>query len=84
MNLDRYPTSFVDRMLSGPMAHWKHEHCFREVAAGVELTDILTYAHQPGWQGILSRLVFDGPALRALFRYRHWRTHHALRHLSRG
>src|SRR5512141_2960240 len=33
------PTSFIDRMLAGPMASWQHEHRFRAVDQGVELTD---------------------------------------------
>ncbi len=72
------PTSFVDRMMAGPMASWQHEHRFRAVDQGVELTDEITFAHKAGWRGILTRLVFDGLPLRFLFWYRHWRTRRAL------
>lgn len=68
------PTSFIDRMIKGPMAQWKHEHIFRETDGGVELTDKLTFIHKSGWRGLVSRLMFDGLALRFLFWYRHWRT----------
>lgn len=71
-------TSFSDRMLRGPMAEWRHEHIFRPVEGGAELLDRLTFAHQPGWRGILTRLLFDGLPLRLLFLYRHWRTRRAL------
>ena len=70
--------SFTDRMAKGPMAHFVHQHIFEELASGVALTDRITLAHRPGWRGILTRLVFDGPALRLLFMYRHWRTRRAL------
>lgn len=72
-------TSFVDRMIAGPMAYWVHEHIFREVAGGVELTDHITLAHKAGIAGLLTRLIFDGLPLRILFVYRHWRTRMALR-----
>lgn len=67
-------TSFADRMVSGPMAYWHHEHIFHEVEGGVELTDRVTLAHQPGLQGFFTRLMFDGLPLRLLFFYRHLRT----------
>jgi len=72
-------TSFIDRQLRGPMAIWEHQHIFQPVAGGVELIDHIMLAHKPGWQGIFSRLIFDGPALRFLFIYRHLRTRLALR-----
>ncbi len=72
------PTSFIDRMMAGPMASWQHEHRFRAVDQGVELTDEIMFTHKPGWRGILTRLVFDGLPLRFLFWYRHRRTKLAL------
>ena len=71
-------TSFVDRMIEGPMAVWVHQHSFRPVEGGVELKDQITLAHPPGWRGLLTRLFFDGLPLRLLFVYRHWRTRQAL------
>ncbi len=70
--------SFVDRMIKGPMALWVHQHIFRQVASGVELTDRISLVHPAGWRGLLTRLVFDGLPLRLLFLYRHWRTKRAL------
>ena len=67
-------TSFADLQTRGPMAHWRHEHIFREVAGGVELTDRVTLAHKSGLMGVFTRLAFDGLPLRILFAYRHWRT----------
>jgi ligand-binding SRPBCC domain-containing protein len=68
------PTSFIDRMIDGPMAVWEHQHIFRDVPGGVELTDHVTFAHKPGLPGLFTRLMFDGPPLSFLFFYRHLRT----------
>jgi ligand-binding SRPBCC domain-containing protein len=68
------PTSFIDRMIVGPMAEWEHQHLFHEVAGSVQLIDRVTFVHKNGWRGWLSRLLFDGLALRFLFWYRHRRT----------
>ncbi len=72
------PDSFADAQVKGPLAYWRHEHIFREVAGGVELTDRVTLAHRRGLIGLLTRLAFDGIPLRLLFAYRHWRTRRAL------
>lgn len=66
--------SFQDRMMRGPMQFWLHQHIFREVPGGVELTDHLEYQHQAGLQGILTRLLFGGLPLQLLFFYRHLQT----------
>jgi ligand-binding SRPBCC domain-containing protein len=78
------PTAFVDQMVVGPLASWQHEHRFRTVSQGVELTDEITYAHKPGWRGVLTRLAFDGLPLRMVFRYRHWRTRRAVERPPHG
>lgn len=69
------PTSFADEMVRGPMAYWRHEHIFREVPGGVELTDRVEYEHRSsGFWAIFTRLFFSGLPLRVLFFYRHLRT----------
>lgn len=73
------PDSFADVQMHGPMAYWRHEHIFRDVPGGVELTDRVTLAHKPGLWGIFTRLAFDGLPLRILFAFRHLRTGRALR-----
>ena len=35
---------FVDVQLHGPYALWRHEHVFRDVPGGTELTDRVSYA----------------------------------------
>jgi ligand-binding SRPBCC domain-containing protein len=71
-------SSFIDRMLKGPMAAWEHLHSFHPVEGGIELIDHIRLAHPSGWKGMLTRLIFDGLPLRFLFLYRHWRTRRAL------
>jgi ligand-binding SRPBCC domain-containing protein len=66
--------SFSDTLFEGPLAHWEHQHIFTATQDGVELIDRIALAHKAGWRGRLSRLMFDGAALRLLFYYRHWRT----------
>lgn len=70
--------SFIDRQLVGPMAFWEHQHIFRAVMDGVELTDHVTLEHKPGLAGLFTRLMFDGIPLQIFFFYRHLRTRLAL------
>ncbi|RYZ22996.1 MAG: hypothetical protein EOO16_06700 [Chitinophagaceae bacterium] len=37
------PRYFVDEQRKGPYAMWHHEHHFREIPGGVEMTDIIHY-----------------------------------------
>ena len=75
-------SSFIDRMMRGPMAEWEHQHIFRPTIDGVELSDQVTFVHDLGWRGWLTRMAFDGLALRFLFWYRHWRTARECRKLA--
>lgn len=67
-------TAFVDRMIKGPLAYWRHEHIFEPTENGVRLTDRITIGHKPGLAGLFTRMAFDGLPLRLLFVYRHLRT----------
>lgn len=68
-------TSFTDRMLSGPVERWEHQHIFKAVEGGVELTDHVEIVHRSGgFWALFSRLFFAGLPLRMLFFYRHLRT----------
>lgn len=78
-------TSFVDRTLRGPVESWVHQHIFREVPGGVELTDRITIAHRKGgFWGLFTRLFFGGLPLRFLFVYRHLRTRLGVRAYPAG
>jgi ligand-binding SRPBCC domain-containing protein len=45
---------FVDEQRKGPYTIWHHEHHFKEVEGGVEMTDIVTYVVP---LGILGKIV---------------------------
>lgn len=71
-------TSFVDRMISGPLEQWVHEHRMEVTLGGSRLTDRVTFKHYAGFKGIVSRLFFNALTLKILFIYRHWVTRKAL------
>jgi ligand-binding SRPBCC domain-containing protein len=78
------PTSFIDRMLDGPLAYWEHQHIFQQVAPDeVTLTDYITLEHKPGLIGLFTRVFFDGLPLRMLFLYRHWVTKRMMKSATR-
>jgi ligand-binding SRPBCC domain-containing protein len=45
------PFYFVDQQLKGPFAVWHHQHFFKAVEGGVEMTDIVDYRLPLGWIG---------------------------------
>lgn len=61
---------FIDDQRSGPYALWHHQHHFRPVPGGVEMTDEVNYAIPFGWLGRLANLIFVAPRLRTIFAYR--------------
>ncbi|RPD41964.1 SRPBCC family protein [Chitinophaga barathri] len=61
---------FVDEQRFGPYSLWHHQHHFREVSGGVEMTDIIHYRIPLGWLGDLANTIFVGRQLKELFRYR--------------
>lgn len=64
------PDFFVDEQRFGPYRFWHHQHFFREVAGGVEMTDLVHYL-LPYEQlaGMVNRLVV-APRLKRIFDYR--------------
>ncbi len=67
-------TSFIDRLVDGPLASWRHEHHLEPHPEGVRLVDTISYRHHTGIRGLVGRLLFNRLGLRGLFWYRHWRT----------
>ncbi len=61
---------FVDEQRYGPYSLWHHQHHFREIKGGVEMTDIVHYRIPLGWLGDLANAIFVGRQLKELFRYR--------------
>jgi ligand-binding SRPBCC domain-containing protein len=62
------PNLFVDEQRFGPYRFWHHQHLFRAVEGGVEMTDIVHYALPPG--GGLARGLLVAPRLKEIFDYR--------------
>ena len=64
------PQFFVDEQREGPYKMWHHEHHFRSVYGGVEMTDIVHYKLPLGWFGNLFHGLLVKPKLRQIFDYR--------------
>jgi ligand-binding SRPBCC domain-containing protein len=61
---------FVDEQRRGPYRLWHHQHLFREVANGVEMTDIVHYELPLGPLGNLANSLFVKKQLQSIFDYR--------------
>nr|WP_067059780.1 SRPBCC family protein [Mucilaginibacter sp. L294] len=61
---------FVDEQRFGPYALWHHQHHFKEIAGGVEMTDILNYAIPFSIIGRLTNKVYVGKKVKDIFDYR--------------
>ena len=65
------PFGFVDVQRSGPYKLWRHEHHFKEVTGGVEMTDVVNYAIPFGLVGRLAHWIFVARDVNAIFDYRY-------------
>ena len=61
---------FVDEQRFGPYALWHHEHHFKVIKGGVEMTDKLTYGIPFGIFGRLANSLFVGKKVKEIFDYR--------------
>jgi len=61
---------FIDEQRFGPYRMWHHEHFFKEVKDGVEMTDEVTYVLPFGILGRLGHSLFIEKQLKAIFDYR--------------
>jgi ligand-binding SRPBCC domain-containing protein len=61
---------FVDEQRRGPYSLWHHQHHFRKIAGGVEMTDIVHYALPFGLIGNLAHPLFVRRQLEGIFQYR--------------
>jgi ligand-binding SRPBCC domain-containing protein len=65
------PYHFIDEQRFGPYALWHHQHHFREVEGGVEMTDELNYAIPFGFIGWLANAIFVAREVNAIFDFRY-------------
>jgi ligand-binding SRPBCC domain-containing protein len=61
---------FVDEQRRGPYKLWHHEHHFKEVEGGVEMTDIISYLMPFGFIGKFVHWLFIRRQLESIFAYR--------------
>jgi len=64
------PYHFIDEQRFGPYAMWHHQHHFREVPGGVEMTDEVNYAIPLGILGRLANWLFVERQVKAIFDFR--------------
>ena len=62
---------FVDDQLFGPYSLWHHQHHFKAVRGGIEMTDEITYAIPFGLLGRLANLLFVRRQLEDIFKFRY-------------
>lgn len=64
------PLYFIDEQRFGPYALWHHQHHFKEVEGGVEMTDEVSYAIPLGVLGRLAHALFVGREVNRIFDFR--------------
>lgn len=64
------PFSFVDYQRSGPFKLWRHQHTFKEVDGGVQMTDEVSYAIPFGPLGLLAHTLFVRSEVNTIFNHR--------------
>lgn len=64
------PIYFVDEQRFGPYALWHHQHHFKEIPDGVEMTDEINYAIPLGLLGRLANWLFVERQVNAIFDFR--------------
>jgi ligand-binding SRPBCC domain-containing protein len=62
---------FIDEQRFGPYSFWHHQHHFKEVSGGVEMTDIIHYKLPFWFIGDIINTVMVKKKLKEIFDYRH-------------
>lgn len=62
---------FVDEQRFGPYKLWHHQHHFKAIDGGVEMTDIVHYALPMGILGKIAHTLFVQKQLNDIFDYRY-------------
>ncbi len=61
---------FVDEQRFGPYAMWHHQHHFKVVEGGIEMTDIVNYAIPLGFLGRMMNSIIISNEIEKIFSYR--------------
>jgi ligand-binding SRPBCC domain-containing protein len=61
---------FIDEQRFGPYSLWHHQHHFKIIDGGVEMTDIIHYKVPLGWLGVIANKLFVANELKRIFAFR--------------
>lgn len=61
---------FIDEQRFGPYKFWHHQHHFKAIEGGTEMTDILTYGLPMGILGRIANNIFVADKLQQVFNFR--------------
>jgi ligand-binding SRPBCC domain-containing protein len=61
---------FVDEQRFGPYSFWHHQHHFKAIEGGVEMTDLLHYKPPLGFIGSIANAIFIKGKINEIFDYR--------------
>jgi ligand-binding SRPBCC domain-containing protein len=61
---------FIDEQRFGPYALWHHQHHFKAIEGGVEMTDIVHYKLPFWFLGDIAQLLFVRKQVRNIFKFR--------------
>lgn len=62
---------FVDEQRFGPYTMWHHQHHFKAIEGGVEMTDIVHYKLPLGFLGDIAKTLFVAAQLKGIFDFRY-------------
>lgn len=65
---------FIDEQRFGPFKFWHHQHHFKAIAGGVEMTDILIYGLPMGILGDVAHAIMVGNKVKEIFTFRENKT----------
>lgn len=65
---------FVDEQRYGPYSMWHHQHHFKAIEGGVEMTDIVHYKNPLGILGEMANGLFVRKQLEGIFSFRYQKT----------
>jgi ligand-binding SRPBCC domain-containing protein len=61
---------FIDEQRYGPYQLWHHQHHFKIIEGGVEMTDIVHYRNPLGFLGTIANTLFVKTQLKQIFEFR--------------
>ncbi len=62
---------FIDEQRFGPYKLWHHQHHFKEIPGGVEMTDIIHYKNPMWFIGKIANTLFVEKKLQSIFDFRY-------------